>query len=377
MRLLPILFLISSVVLSAGPYTIKDLEILSEQKSYQEYLDHAKDIRPEKRDRKWIEMTQKMGEGLIADLISRSQIDKESFSKVESLSLWPVFRDDEIFQLAREDYAYRYFDKCLSKTGPECIKEIIVFWKSGRKAPDVGLKLAKLLYGYFPDKDRWSLLEGPLKSEIASFECGNNYIINPLFEKATEVLDQAKTEFDRKVALQNLATMDCWKKIYAPLKEIMHKSPIAQRKEQSFLILNLMGQLNPREKEIYLIEYILDGPRQGETFNLAWNALKRLKESPEARKALLEKLTNREFLPDGLFNLSDLNKKNIVTDLLSETFPEYLRAYAHKCLDFYKGKGSYPRGTPTRYCNDFLKLSNGKDWISPTLILEIKNAKKL
>ena len=157
----------------------------------------------------------------------------------------------------------------------------------------------------------------------------------------------------------------------------MSQSALVERKEQSFLLLDLLGHLKEDERELFLVEYMLLGPTKGDTLNLAWNNLKMLKNFPEKRSRILMDILSKDFIPDALFNTPDLDKKITLVEFISKTFPELLDAYAKTCLHFYQGKGEYPLGNPTRYCNEFIQLTNGKNWISPKTILEIKNAQKI
>jgi len=358
-------------------YTFKDLQILHDQKSFVEYLNHAKDIPPTQRGRVWVDMTQKMGLLLIEDFTQRDLINYESFRKIEDYSLWPVFKSDEVYQIKREEFAFKFFKKCTSPIKTSCLDFIRNFWSSSRKAPDVGFKLAELLYSTYPGKTYWNFIESALRSDIASFECHKDYIFIPLFEKAVKVVTTKSSIFDAKVKLQDLTNQDCYKKIYPKLKHIMSYSPLIKRKEEAFLLLNIFNQLQKDEKERFLVTYLLSGPTQGDTFNMAWNNLKMLQEEPEKRKKLLMDIMAEEFIPDSLFNTSNIDKKVTLIEFISKSFPELLESYAKTCLHYYQGKGEYPYGNPTRYCKEFIQISNGKNWISPKTILEIKNSQNL
>jgi hypothetical protein len=372
-----IILFFSSNVTAQVPYTFKDLQILHDQKSFVEYLGHAKDVPPSQRGRVWSEMTQKMGHLLIEDFTKRGLINPTSFKKIEDYALWPVFKSDEVYQIKREEFALKFFNKCVWPKKTNCLDHIKSFWSSSRKAPDVGFKLAELTYNKFPEKDYWEYIDSALRTEIASFECHKDYIFIPLFEKAAKIVMSKISEFDKKVNLQALTSEDCYEKVYPKLRKIMTQSPIIERKEESFLLLNIFNQLSKQERERFLVTYLLSGPTQGDTFNMAWNNLKALKEAPETRKNILMDIMASEFIPDSLFNAPNIEKKITLIEFISKTFPELLESYAKTCLNYYQGRGAYPYGNPTRYCKEFIQLSNGKNWVSPKTILNIKNSQQL
>ena len=70
-------------------YTLEDLKILKEQKNYFEFLNHALDIRPSKRDKSWEKMVQDMATGFISSTIEKKQISKDYFLFIEDLLSWP------------------------------------------------------------------------------------------------------------------------------------------------------------------------------------------------------------------------------------------------------------------------------------------------
>src|SRR5574343_829671 len=87
-----------------APYEMGDLETLYKENNYQEFLNHALDIRPSLRDSKWKKMVLEIGVDFIKDKIARGQFDEKTLNYIESLTTWPILREDEIFFLKRNDF---------------------------------------------------------------------------------------------------------------------------------------------------------------------------------------------------------------------------------------------------------------------------------
>lgn len=373
--------LMTSKILMASPqYSLKDLQILNGEKNYLEFLKHAKDVRPSKRDESWKKMTKKMGVDYLKKVIERKQIDLTTYNFVEFLSNWPIFTKDLFFQLKREDFVISYFQKCLKKnkmTQTSCLTKMKKFWSASRKPPELGLKMANLINKNFKNEDLRQYIQKIPNSQVAEFYCSTPLIYNFLVDELKLILSKKNNEFDTKVEIQTLASRPCWDKIIGPLKEAMMKSPKKNKGEEAFLTLHYLGALSQIEREQFLVLFILKGPINGETFNLAWNTVQNLGQNHSKRKSIVAYLKTMDPLPDELFAISDLKKKLHLLDILSQNIPEYLDHYAKTCLNFYKGIGKYPKGNPTLYCRDFFKLSNGKRWVNPKWLLEFKNLTKL
>ena len=84
-------------------YTLEDLTILKKQKNYFEFLNHALDIRPSKRDKNWDKMVQDMAVGFISSITAKKQISKDHFLFIEKLLSWPSLKNDEFFIIKRNN----------------------------------------------------------------------------------------------------------------------------------------------------------------------------------------------------------------------------------------------------------------------------------
>ncbi len=121
-------------------YSKADLEILEEQKNYEEFFLHARDILPQSRDFGWEEMVLRMGTSYIKNRLSENQANATAFNFIESIYEWPTLKKDIDFNRLRVQFGINYFQNCKEK----CLKDYTTFFT---KNPDgeLGLTLGKLL----------------------------------------------------------------------------------------------------------------------------------------------------------------------------------------------------------------------------------------
>ena len=96
-------------------FSMEDLSILKTQKNFKEFLAHALDIRPSKRNKKWEEMVQNMATGHISSVLDKKQFSKYNFSFIESLLSWPTLKTDEFFLIKRNKFGVSYLKKCFKE----------------------------------------------------------------------------------------------------------------------------------------------------------------------------------------------------------------------------------------------------------------------
>ena len=142
---------------------------------------------------------------------------------------------------------------------------------------------------------------------------------------------------------------DCWDQIKSIFSDNLMSSSSYHR-EQSFKVLESRGEMTEVEKSAFLVSYILDGPKIGRLFNLAWNELKKIGNDHSYRQRVLSRMRKMDPLPGRFFHLIDPNKKRILLTQLDRNFPEYLDYYTKTCLDYLEGKRDFPTGNPTPNC---------------------------
>ncbi len=354
-------------------YTLEDLKILKEQKNYFEFLNHALDIRPSKRDKSWEKMVQDMATGFISSTIEKKQISKDYFLFIEDLLSWPSLKSDEFFIIKRNQYGYKFIEGCFKEKGKTniCQKLLLEFWYN-HKDPELGLKLGKIIQKHKLNIALWQFYENATKSPFSTFFCRDKNLKTALFKKAIELLNKNIIEEKKEITLLNkLAHSNCWKTFIPTLKKSLYSDKQIHR-EQAFKILDLKKSLSQIDRDTFLTFYILKGPLIGKTFNQAWNTVRDLGQSFTRRTKVLEKLNLMDPLPDDIFALATPIKKKTLINFMYKNIPEYFSFYAKTCLNYLKGK-KFKAGNPTFYCKEFFQISQNNPWPSLRAKTEYKS----
>ena len=144
--------------------------------------------------------------------------------------------------------------------------------------------------------------------------------------------------------------------------------------ESLFNLLASKGELEEEDKDFFFALFILNDPEVGDTFNRAWNRMKILGENFSRRQKVFQRLIELDPLPDAVVGTANPNRRKTLLDFFSHHFPEYFNHYTKVCLDYFEGKGSYPRGNPTIRCRDFFRYT--KSLVSDKLYLRYSALKK-
>jgi len=372
-----VLFLGSSLW-GASPYEIADLETLYKENNFQEFLNHALDIRPSLRDSKWKKMVLEMAVDFIKDRNSRKQFDEKTFSYIETLINWPVLREDEIFFLKRNDFGVNFFKECFNSDKKEvCTSKINKFWSNTSiKNPDLGLSLAILLNENGYEGNLWEYLTYATNSNVAEFYCKNSLIKKEILKKIQSIISGNLSQFDQKVGIQNSMSESCLKTIVPEIKNAFLDIESSLAKELYLKFLNLTDNLGPGDRDFFLTLYFLQGPVVGDLFNESWNTIQVLGQNYNKRKAVLDKLKALNLLPDEIFANSNEKRRKIMLSHFYKNFPEYLDFYANTCVDFLEGKRSFPSGNPTLRCKDLFNEAEGTKIIEPSIQTKYQTIKK-
>ncbi len=354
-------------------YTIKDLEILERANDYSEFLSHAKDIPPTKRDSHWKEMVQGVAEKFVVDCEKNSRFEEKWFSYIESLLMWPEIISDVIFLNNRASYGVKYLDYCLTKKIDEkCKDEVSKFWKrTPGQDPYLATGLLTLIGKYKISTDTWPLYSTIARSDGSTFLCRRQDVKDSLIQELITRIDKKAQGVllpnqDLQIIIYEIMNDDCWAELKKDLVTSLYsKSPL--RREISFTLLYGQNSLSQDEIDTFSAFFILSGPTAGPIFNIAWNNVKNLGLNFERRNEVLKKLQLMDPLPGELFNIFDQKKKTILLNHLHKNFPEYLDHYAKTCIDYLSGKNKFPNGNPTIQCKDFFKNVSGTDLISSKL----------
>ena len=131
------LFLLASFSLVASEgYSLEDLQVLSEQKNYREFLENAKDIKPSLRNERWRELVQNMAIAFLEFNIRLKNFDEEEDAFIQKISKWPLLREDEFFQGKHSVYKLAYTSHCFKLKRKNCALQAKKFWNLSIKDPE-------------------------------------------------------------------------------------------------------------------------------------------------------------------------------------------------------------------------------------------------
>jgi len=380
LKIIIILILFSSWPLQAvespyySGYSIEDLKVLAQEKNYLEFLKHAQDIRPSKRDKFWKEMVRDMALGYINSVLKTNKDGPEIFDFVEKLNTWPTLRNEEFFLLKRNQLGVRYLKSCFTNE-KKCLPKALNFWKSNQiKSAELGLRMLDLLQKNNYQEDLFRFIKPATTGEMSEFYCNRPVVIKGLTQKIHEI---SIKQTPNKKHFKNVFNKSCLEKIIPILKQELVKFSSPTMKELFYNFLDLYKGINQEERDFFLTLYILQGPVRGDAFNEGWNIIKILGKNYKRRKKVLEKLEKFELLPDDIFALANKKTKRTLLIHFSQNMPEYLDYYARSCLDYLEGKREFPRGNPTLHCKDLFHEAKGTKWIDPGMQKQFEKFKKL
>lgn len=349
-------------------YSMADLEALEGQKSYQEFFEHALDILPSQRGDVWQEMVADMAVGFIDFKIQRKDYKKQSWKKIEELSLWPVLQSDEFFQTKRRRYFLSFINKCLEtdeSTQRQCTQSIQRYWANSFKNIDLGIEVAKLIEKYSLNLSAWDYLRQAPKSELSNFYCEKSILQNHLIRQLSDKTKESSVTLEKwPEHIDELMNQECWEKLTPNLKQaLMARATPQLTKDLVFQLLKAKKAIDKEQEDLFLSVYLLEGPIIGDTFNLAWSRLSKIAEDYERREQLFENIKKIDPLPGTLFASANAQKRDVVMRHIHQHFPEYFPYYAQTCLNYMSGNGEFPRGNPTIQCSDFFNVAEGKGWV--------------
>ncbi|OUR97913.1 hypothetical protein A9Q84_06880 [Halobacteriovorax marinus] len=372
-----ICLLIFTLRVSAQKYDIRDLEQLSKNKNFQEFLNHAKDIRPSKRTKYWSEMLQNMALGQIDFYLEKRILNDSSFTQIEKLALWPELIKDEFFQIKRNRFVEFYLEQCFEKRQNKqtCSDQLYSFWNSSNQNPDLAMTMVNILRTFSSAKNYWTFYQKITKSDLQEFYCPKPRVKTAIFNHLRKNLE----EVDEVKVINNFITTSigntCWHSILADLKGLLFSKKQGLR-DFSFKILSAKEAMTQLERDTYLVFYILSNPIIGNNFNRAWTTMMSMGQDYGRRVKVYNRLKFIDPLPGEVFSHRVTEKREAIINLFHQNFPEYLNHYAKTCVNFLKGQGDFPNGNPTLHCDELYKISKKKRWINQTLKLQYSAIKK-
>lgn len=358
-------------------YTFKDLQILEAESNYQEFFQHALDIRPSFRTKEYRNLVDSMANAFARSLSKKKLIEEKEFIMLSEVLALPGQKTNEEFKRLRGAIGITYFKE---KTKTEDTRQkIIKFWQEDTQDFELGFKLAAI-YDKNPvteyDKQTWAFYEEAAKSEVADIYCRRPQ----LQEAAANYLNYKfnDSHLNLKNLMSGIMHSACWKELKTALKPALYNSS-PEFAMNLYQLLKMDNQLTTEEKDYFSFVYIINGPVNGDTFNESWNNLAELKSNNQKRQALLERLKTTENLPDRILGSYDETRKKVIVNYIQRNIPEYFDFYARECISFLKGEKSYPKGNPTLHCRELIELNESEQaqLVDSVLVLQYKNAVKI
>ena len=128
-------------------YSMADLEVLAEQKSYQELGAHLLDIAPAKRDKRWKQIVTQAALGLLSQQKSdrnpfAAMVFADGFSKQ-----FPFLLKDKTFMKQRAEVGLAGFARCYkgSYSGAPCTDRFLPYVEADPKNVDLAVKAGQLV----------------------------------------------------------------------------------------------------------------------------------------------------------------------------------------------------------------------------------------
>lgn len=368
--------LLTSGALWAG-YGLNDLEVLTQEENYQEFFEHALDVRPSERQDAWKGMLSKMSEGYGRQILAKSEITKEQFKHIETLYTWPALKADDVFKGLRQEIGLKYLKSC-SKDTTTCWKDIKAFWEADQKDPEVAYKLAEMTTK-MKEKEipTWTFLDAAVKSPLSEFYCKKEFVLQEVWGKLEIDYIRLGPQGNFLKKIDETVHPDCLISFNQWANQKLLKPDKPADRELAYQILDAQGKVTPSLTDFFYTVYLLENPSQGELFNYAWNRLQELSKSITRREEVLNKMKTLDPLPDAIFGSLDQIKKRAILNHFKNKFPEYLYHYANQCLLYYEGKTTFPLGNPTMKCQDLMENETARELIGADKVQQFQKIRSI
>jgi hypothetical protein len=359
-------------------YTIKDLEVLRNESDYDDFFLHVNDIRPSLRDNFWKDLVDEMALKWAQSMKNAPNFEIQQFRQMEEIfSLGPV-KTNERFKQIRNTLGLSFFEKNLNRIeNVEVTLNLIEsFWKRDQTSFETGLELFKLVFKETNDIEKaWLFAIQAFKSQQGAFYCPKKDLEPLIFLKLAKSLEESPLAA-KKVIFKTI-DKDCWEQLKPIAKNYFFSFP--QRVRGPFLtLLKDEKLLSNDEIDLFSFFYLMEGPIQGDSMNMAWNTVNDLKNNKTRRDILLEGLLASPVLPDGILSGPNQERKKIIVQFVSKSFPEYFDFYAKTCIQYLKGEIKYPNGNPTLHCRDLFEMNKkGNDLVNPVLTFQYQQSVKI
>ena len=362
--ILTLLFLTISIQAKELIYTMDDLKVLYSEKSHAEYIKHALDIRPIKRDEKWKSMTKEMSYGLLETLSAKKTFIQNDQNLLYLLDSIAFLKNDHVFGMKKGIFYASRLNHCQI----QCDKLLTQYLRYRKYYKESDLEIYYKFKDHYKEAD--DLLTKVTTGKNASIYCKRDKV-------KYHFLNMIKSTHSTLGKYQSFISDEC----INAMKETLINTVVDSKEDKfsEFLtqVLIKSKSLKQEEEDFLLSLFVLGNPSKGKLFNLAWTRIENLSEDYKRRKKTLDKLLKLDPLPDSILDTHGQRKKLAVINHFNNFFPEYFSEYSKVCVMFLEGTGKYPLGNPTVNCDKYFSLSNKKKWISDSLKTRYSSAKKL
>ena len=359
-----------TVLNAANLYTLKDLQVLEQEKNFEEFLMHVNDIRPSERQKLWKDMYQSMAMELVDYKTRTKDFSMQAYRQIEDIGRSSALFNDEFFQLKRSIYAKTFFSECYAQASDKkdalktagikiCDSELNSFWYFSKKDADIGLELAKLVDRYPSTLKSWPFYQRAINDSIANLYCEKPDIQRSVIKKLTEESFDSEFDGNYKNLIKRFVPEKCFAKIIPSLRLGLQSTVTnGLEKEMAMNLLSASGKLTKEEEDLYAVLYMLDGPVVGDKMNLAWKKIEDLSSQYTKRIKILAQIKSLPLIPDKIFKDASLPRNKAIINLFAKNFPEYLNFYGESCVKYLENTGEITGNIASSLqCNVFLKTA--------------------
>lgn len=375
-----------TILNAANLYTLKDLQVLEQEKNFEEFLMHVNDIRPSERQKLWKDMYQSMAMELVDYKIRTKDFSMLAYRQIEDIGRSSALFNDEFFQLKRSIYAKAFFSECYNQASEKkdiqkiagiktCDSELNSFWYFSKKDADVGLEFAKLIERHPSTLNTWPFYQRAINDTIAPLYCEKPDIQRAIINKLTQESFDAEFDGNYKTLIKRLVPEKCFGKIIPSLRLGLQSTVTnGLEKEMAMNLLSASGKLTKEEEDLYAVLYMLDGPVVGDKMNLAWKKIEDLSTQYTKRVKILAQIKSLPLIPDKIFKDASLPRNKAIINLFAKNFPEYLNFYGESCVKYLENKSEFSGNIASSLqCNEFLKTasdlkkSENTEWVNDSV----------
>ncbi|MGC4116921.1 MAG: hypothetical protein QM765_20645 [Myxococcales bacterium] len=167
---------------AADRYEMEDLEVLDKQGAWDELAEHLTDIRPSKRDAKWLGIAERTVLGQLAATELNEHTAAQVLSNLKTaLSRYPALKQSKTFMAARGELGLKAFAYTArnhrSQEQHEWVQQIREFVLADSLTPDLAQRAARKIQEQFITAVAWPLWK-------LALDRGANLCKDPDFSKA-------------------------------------------------------------------------------------------------------------------------------------------------------------------------------------------------